>query len=134
MSQQPAVPWSLELYVQVVPPLWAAWAPLLWWADYCGWSGRLGCPQNACLPGSALYGGCLCCLVRLNHKAAGCTTLGDTKSSADSLMGRIAVQVISGLVPHQWSWGYAGYWEEETGPAFWLQGPGVTELVLDHCS
>ena len=73
-------------------------------------------------------------MVRLNHKAAGCTALGDTKSSADSLMGRIAVQVISGLVPHPWSWGYAGYREAEPGPEFWLQGPGVAELVLDRCS
>ena len=25
------------------------------------------------------------------------------------------------------------YWQAELGPGVWLQGPGVPELVLDHC-
>nr|XP_033715719.1 leucine-rich repeat-containing protein 37B-like [Tursiops truncatus] len=47
-------------------------------------------------------------------------------------MGRIAVQEISGLVPSHWSWGYAGYSEEDTGPEFWLQGPGVAEILSEN--
>ena len=38
--------------------MWAAWVLLLWWTDYCGWSGGLGWPRSGWPLGPALYGGC----------------------------------------------------------------------------
>lgn len=42
MSEGPTPLWSLELYALGVPLLGAAGILLLWQADYCRWSGRLG--------------------------------------------------------------------------------------------
>ena len=139
MSQQPTVPWSLELYVLDVPPMWAAWALLLWRADYCGWSSRLGCPQSGCLPGSALLGGCQCCLMGEDNEAAGWTTLGDIETSVGSLVGGDGVQEIPGLVPNHRCvkpspGAILAHLLAEPGPGFCLQGPGEPELVSDHCS
>ena len=52
-------PFEGDVLFARVPPMWAVWALLLWWADYWGWSGRWGWPSSSWLPDRALCGGCL---------------------------------------------------------------------------
>lgn len=46
--------WAPEL---PVPYVGCIIGPLLWWADFGGWSGRCGWPLVCWLPGPALCGG-----------------------------------------------------------------------------
>lgn len=67
---------------------------------------------------------------------AGCRTLGGPRAHAGSLVGRVWVEGIPGLVPnHQWvnpvPRASAGPKVGRGSPEVWLQGPGVPELVSD---
>ena len=77
-------------------------------------------------------------LLAAGPEVAGCGILGNPGASAASLVGGVRVPKTPGLLPT--------HWQVEPGPGVsarllavravpgvWLQGPGIPELVLDHC-
>ena len=71
-----------------IPPMWAAWVLLFWWADHCGQSARGGWPLVQFIASPALCGVCQSCLGMLGHSVACCGNPQGSGARVGSLMGR----------------------------------------------